>query len=982
MKKTIISIALALAALVGFTACEKEINTGKDVIEGLPVNSIKLNLSAPSDDVIAVTRASAEVETKVQNMALLFYKAGTDDKPIIIYVDKDGMGTPTMLPNGSSASTSTNYRYTVDLNVADKGITTGDWYLYAIANYNTKFCNVEMDEIKQLTRDEFLKYCVLKNNRSLDIVENSVLMTGNYCESGNFGDDGSLTLEYDNKEDESCRMNGVIHLRRIVAKISFEFANGSDNVTFTPEAYSIHEYSRSSTLLERPNSTWTSKNDVTCDDGYIGVEDESQAFHSHADGENLSITNKKIEFYMLENVQKAIATPDKWEYTERERRVSAESREFKYAPEHGTYVIVKGQYKDSKYSGDVTYTIHLGDFSKEHSYAYDNFSIRRNYHYTYKITVNGVNSIVTEAQANDYNEPQPGAEGNIIGDIDQSFNIRLDAHYENVLLKLTIPKKTGSVDDYSVMVNTPYSKNEVVTMKNMEEDTSEKDTSTVDYRWIRFGAPATTSTFKAYAKNSTTDIFSLLKEIKAQGKLANGTYDHFIVEDGYVYTTAYVNEYYYEDKIAGAANKGEALRQFINADDRNMTIAFSGINVSKDQHSTYTGSVVFSIQQRSIKSFYNLDVDNPFGVELVEETAISQMSTYLTSITGTESLNGWSNVPSSLYGNNTKWETVVDIANNGYISATQETISGLKSTTNVEYQCLSRNRDENGNNAIDANEIKWYLPAVDQCKIYWYGMNSLVEEARIKMTTDASSVNNYWTSTNSLEIWWADEGSAYGTFNSNYALYQKIPKIRCVRSLKNTSGTVSDVSSIKDDVISLSGLDSRSIRETGTVNGEYSEHFRGEPVDMLPEAFKVADADLSCKIKSGTTTTTKTTFTNTEIKSGNWCQDYYAEMTDSTDLGSWRIPNEKELSLMLKYSENLTTSISTYTAAKSKYARSSTVSMVYYVQNAEPRFITTDGDGTANYFKLRCVRDATPDTSVADTDKSSNTFESGGNVIK
>lgn len=183
MKKTILSIALALAALVGFTACEKEQNnTGKDVVEGLPVNSIKLNLSAPSDDVIAVTRASAEVETNVQNMALLFYKAGTNDKPIIVYVDKNGMGTPT-------ATTSTNYKYTVNLDVTDKGITTGNWYLYAIANYNTKFFNIDMDEISGLTRTAFSNYKVNKENRELNIVENAVLMTGNYCENGEFGED-------------------------------------------------------------------------------------------------------------------------------------------------------------------------------------------------------------------------------------------------------------------------------------------------------------------------------------------------------------------------------------------------------------------------------------------------------------------------------------------------------------------------------------------------------------------------------------------------------------------------------------------------------------------------------------------------------------------------------------------------------------------------------------------------------------------------
>lgn len=974
MKKTILSIALVLAALVGFTACEKEQNnTGKDVIEGLPVNSIKLNLSAPSDDVIAVTRASAEVETNVQNMALLFYKAGTNDKPIIVYVDKNGMGTPT-------ATTSTNYKYTVNLDVTDKGITTGNWYLYAIANYNTKFFNIDMDEISGLTRTAFSNYKVNKENRELNIVENAVLMTGNYCENGEFGEDGALTLSYDNKEEETCVMNGVIHLRRIVAKISFEFKSGENTtttgVTFTPETYSIHEYSRSSTLMERPYDGWTTTKGVTYNNGeYAGTGD----FHSHVDGVALAVVDNKLEFYMPENIQKAKADPTTWTYAERERRVgttnSAEDRKFKYAPEHGTYIVVKGQYKDSKYSGDVTYTIHLGDFSAENGNAYENFSIRRNYHYTYTVTVNGVNNIVVEAQTD--KENQSGAEGNLIGYNDESFNIRLDAHYENVLLKIAAPSGS-TVNEYSVMLNTPYSKNVLITSNDLTGKAN------ADYDWIRFGKPASATEFKAYKESETTDIFTLLNEIKGSSLTSDG--EHYIVRNGYIYTTAYVNEYYYESKMNSASDKSAELKKFINADERTMTIAFGTIEVSSDKQSSYTDNVVFSIQQRSIKSFYNLNVDNPFGVEQIDETDKNKSSSI--SSTSTERLNGYKNFKATVLPSSSKvmWSRYLNITDWGYQmnDNTPTFTSSQALTTNgkdAAFQCLSRNRDENGDGYIDDTELKWYLPAVDQCGIYWFGMSSLPSEARISMNVSSSNTNNYWTSTYNLEIWWADEGSAYGKKASLPSDEKYYPTVRCVRSLKTIDGAISDVSTVKDDIITISGLDNKSARETGTVNGEYSEHFRGEAMDILPEAFKVAKADLSCKT---TATTTKSTFTNSEIQTGNWCQQYYAEMADSTDVGSWRIPNEKELSLMLKYSENLTTAISDYTSAKSKYARSSTLNMIYFVQTGTPRFITTTEEKQyASDFVIRCVRDATPDTTGSDeTDKSSNTFESGGNVIK
>lgn len=1088
MKKTILSIALALAALVGFTACEKEQNnTGKDVVEGLPVNSIKLNLSAPSDDVIAVTRASAEVETNVQNMALLFYKAGTNDKPIIVYVDKNGMGTPT-------ATTSTNYKYTVNLDVTDKGITTGNWYLYAIANYNTKFFNIDMDEISGLTRTAFSNYKVNKENRELNIVENAVLMTGNYCENGEFGEDGALTLSYDNKEEETCVMNGVIHLRRIVAKISFEFKSGENTtttgVTFTPETYSIHEYSRSSTLMERPYDGWTTTKGVTYNNGeYAGTG----GFHSHADGVALAVVDNKLEFYMPENIQKAKADPTTWTYAERERRVgttnSAEDRKFKYAPEHGTYIVVKGQYKDSKYSGDVTYTIHLGDFSAENGNAYENFSIRRNYHYTYTVTVNGVNNIVVEAQTD--KENQSGAEGNLIGYNDESFNIRLDAHYENVLLKIAAPSGS-TVNEYSVMLNTPYSKNVLITSNDLTGKAN------ADYDWIRFGKPASATEFNAYKESQTTDIFTLLNEIKGSSLTSDG--EHYIVRNGYIYTTAYVNEYYYESKMNSASDKSAELKKFINADDRTMTIAFGTIEVSSDKQSSYTDNVVFSIKQRSIKSFFDLTVNNPFGIEQVDETPTT--ISYNSASSGSENSSyndshyGYNNFKNAI-GTSASWDSYVNTDSFGYtLSNNSITFSSNALTTTGAYgiyQCLSRNRDENSDGTIDGNEIKWYLPAVNQCTNYWFGMNSLPVDARIKMATNTGSVNNYFTSTSGKSAWWADEGSSYGKYYSS----QK-SSVRCIRSLKDYSSETTDLSSFntENQTITVIGLDNKSVRESFSVETEYSEHYRGETQDKLPQAFKVAQKNLSItpdyvpnvtvgdvtgettsgwyythnitipvtinnyssdegvyytyndgdkktisskdinipiSVTSSSTTATsqsikiyagngnyssftisirgsgtnftftpssvsenkvsqsKSTFTKSEVMTGSWCQKYYYESEDKSDLEKWRIPNEKELTLMLKYTDKLTNALSTsYTCAKSKYERPNNEgTMVYYVNAAN--VITTDKNdntgstaiGDRQIFTIRCVRDATPDTTGSDeTDKSSNTFESGGNVIK
>ena len=106
----------------------------------------------------------------------------------------------------------------------------------------------------------------------------------------------------------------------------------------------------------------------------------------------------------------------------------------------------------------------------------------------------------------------------------------------------------------------------------------------------------------------------------------------------------------------------------------------------------------------------------------------------------------------------------------------------------LNINAYSRNRDENGDGKIDGEELKWYLPAVNQCTYYWFGMNSLPEDARIKMEDRVE--NSYWNSTKAHAKWWAAEGSAYGP-NENNSIKNKV---RCVRSLKTYNADVTDVS--------------------------------------------------------------------------------------------------------------------------------------------------------------------------------------------
>lgn len=940
----LIKCAAWTAALASVFACAKEVGPGYE--EGLPVSSIKMSISAPGQDKIDIsTKATEAVESAVEQIAIFFYKAN-DEKALPIvseitpkYASKDG----------------SNYKYNIVIPAADlEEMRSGKWYMYAVANYGKGFFPVDINALKGLTRSQFLDYCITKQNNALDILETSVLMSGKYCAAGKTYDqcNGSLDI----KPGENI-LDGIIRLRRSVAKITFQFVNGSHtiagttttaHVTFKPESYGLYEYSRSCTLMERD---W--KDDIEYK-GDLNVTEENR-FHN---GSDFPIMGSQFEFYMPENAQTVHVKGNPtggWTYFNREERNSdgvenptqEQYNTFKYAPKHGTFVAVKGTISipEENYSGDVTYYIHLGNFTN----LTKDFTVRRNYHYTYTIKVNGVDKIIAEAKAEDGSEIQPGAEGNITHTTDAYLDVRLDSHYETVLLKVEANVDAGT---YAVRINSPYTKNVMVKSTDSAADFEAKKKG-LDYGWIRFGKPAATTAAgnKAYrsypGKDNTTDVFGLISDLQSTSTTKTYWSKDTYTEPGqttakdYYYTIAYVNEYYYEDKMNNAADKTAELKKFINADDRTMSVIL-GPNVfeSKDGHSTYTDLThgFFNISQRSIKTFYDLSVENPFGIEQVEETAPT--SNYRG--TGTNSDNGYANIPD--YGSSSKWSSYVS---NGF--------SGAVSMANnsAEQQCLLRNRDENGNGKIDANELKWYLPAVNQCTYYWFGMNSLPEDARIKM--EPRQTNNYWSSTSGFATWWAAEGSAYGAKEGEC-------QIRCVRSLKSYNDPASEVSKYDPStrIVTMLGMDHRSVREAGTVTGEFDEHERGTELDVLSSSFQIAEKN----IKTTSLIPTDKTFTNDEMKDPQKanCSEY-SEANDGSDKGKWRVPNEKELTLILKCLRTDSnyggvTNLKKL-ASRSYYQRhDSDDNMVYYIIGDKDKdmFITTS-DQTTTDFKIRCVRD-------------------------
>ena len=781
-----------MAAIV-LAGCQNEEPMNK-VKEGLPV-SLSFNMEVPEMDEITVTRATEEQETKVEKMAILFYNANQPNStPIIVKVRN--LGEPTR------KNTNTNWLYTIELNedqltVGDRKVTSGEWYMYPIANYD-KYTVVNLDELAGKTLAEFRSHTITASGR--DITSTAVLMSGHYGDKENTT---TITLQPgENTFDK------VFHLKRIVSKNVFVLKRGTGG-TFIPKKYSIYNYSTSSTLLQRDEL-----NEYAGDDTFTKFEELPIA--APAAGGDYSFS-----FYMPENVQKPAASPTSWSYADRERRESDYST-FTYAPAKSTYVVIEGTYEGPGESGTdhvtgtVKYTIHLGDFGNSTDASntkFGNFSVTRNARYTYTITVNGVKNIIAEAKK--VSDNQPGAEGQIIKPSPHVI-VNLDAHFENVLLTFS---KTN-IEKCIVSGTVPAGDGKMTSFTVQKGST---DPHLEDIAWVKFGKPASQTEFANYPGDANlVNIYDLIDEIKA------GTTTHCIISGDNVYTQAYVDEYFYNDK---------PYKDFVNTEDRILSFTIGNANISQDGQSTYVEGNGFTLKQKSIKTFYNDNAGNPFGLETVEETpdnTFSESTDYQD--LGTNAQNGLTNTRAIVQNASSQnWTDFVNITNNGFTGSTAPTASEIMTAkgANPLYQCLSRNRDLNGNGTIDQDEIKWYVPTYRQYIYLWCGMKSIPPDITFEHENYVTSMKGGY------RIWWAYEGTAIGSAEGGAA------KVRCVRNLTDRTDDVSAISSTNDNyTVTITGLKDEALR-TNTQEGEYPEHENFDAASTLPKAFKIASADLN-----------------------------------------------------------------------------------------------------------------------------------------
>lgn len=808
MKQLRYFFAIAASALMMF-ACQKDVDIDSEFALG---GTLKLRLDVPALQTVEITRGAVE-ETEAYNVKVyIFDEAGNRAvNPVNI----------TLNPTNED---SYSRKYEVDTKITLPAANNYD--IYAIANTESNSLWDGVAEFDAATTKAAFEAIALTYN-TVENPSKRMTLSGH----ATFSATGAVDLAVD------------IKLSRPYAKVTFNVKNGTTNpnFTFTPTSYSIYNVPTKASMFDNTAS-------LTGD---------------FKDYENRAIAlGGSFEFLQLENAYSVVEGPAK--YTDREKRVSDTDRAFAYAPANSTYVVIYGDGVEKDGQGNIkkisktNYTIHLGDFSASGDWG--DYSVNRNTHYTYNVTVNGVNMVEVEAKRED-GDYENGAEGYVINLQSSPQVYTLDAHYETVLLKLDITNtKFGEGDSelngLTMSVSTPMMDagdknvnigwNEISTA--IEGNTLDAFYKKYDAKWVEF-MPVPTADFAAYKKYSMFYVCEFLNEIYKEKTApdANNTLT-VVTEDGidYIYVVAFINEYYYD---------GESWAKFVNQPDREMKILQSP-QVSTDGHSVYSEALcIFS--QKSISTMFDpSSTENVFGIEMYDETGLMDINT---SRAGSSTTNGRANMLEYITAGTTMWNTI--IGNDGYNYEGQpngNSYKALVNTNDASYACMQRNRDNNGNGTIDSDELRWYMPALDQYNAFWYGEEALPTYARlfqglttdVKNGTEYNQLHHYYTSTSGgKRIFWAIEGSSYGSDNQSWQA--DTHNTRCIRNLKSVEGAPAPATSHNSNIITINNFVETAYR-TATQNGQYPEHHERDIANKLPHAFKVASNNLT----TGTIATT------------------------------------------------------------------------------------------------------------------------------
>lgn len=1008
---------LGLVAIL--TACaDEEIVNGYNIKEGVPVTvNLKFNVAASA--VESRSAQDATVEQTVQRLFVIAFKRNGEisGKTYLQSVNTTGSGTVTL----------------------DMYSGTGQ-QIFAVANPNSGVGTLSYEQLEAVTNlDDFKALSSqLRTGNELSVERMAFLMCGQ-LEDIAVDTDGNLVGAASN----------TINLERVDARITFNVkADGSEkgytNMTFTPKYYQVENIPQGTYLVPRENEDYAE----TMTTGYASMQAAGKEYYfDEAKRENDD--RLYFEFYLLENrrqpTEEQKITKEKKDasysevqnlYALREKRAKTENKvdetkpgqeyvpgDFVFAPENSTYVTIRGtlsfQHGTDFYNADVTYTVHLGstgsDPDSEKLVNY--YDVCRNTHYTYNVTITGVESMRVEVVSD--KEERPGVEGDVIkagGEV-----VDLDSHYGRAKFSLT----RGDIKaGLSWAISTPFQRGlKVFDRSNYTEDKSEGGTvvsdarslspdqvenlqtnrSLNDYRWVQFAInqecvlvrddeghtnvkvpPSAFAKYPGYAAYSSVNLSNKAPAFGGEGYHYSGStaiysqdvvlYDvnqllnHLFIEankseeqgcdlflkdggvsyddDAEVTITAFIDEFVYkydptEDyyKIPDTEVTSNELllwKKVVNGENRMLHICVEGAQYSPDGNTSWAESVI-TFSQRPIYTFYDpdSDVSTAWGTEFKNESEDAEDDTD-------------KNLPATSSAlNDIKW--IKD--NNTFDDGRKNTLEVLRQLTNLKwtdvlylndgdygrlkdkyksvwFACLGRNRDLNGDNIVQLDEIRWYLASVDQltdifiaeaavpnAKLYSQNATSTNVPKEHVISSTYHTIKNEWGNiTMSPWIIWAEEGASRGVYDDSGDDADDLHTYRCLRNLGLSLKTID---SEVDDYVKSSEESTRTVtigRETVTYTERTIDLSRLEPNTLraaltggiLPQNNERDDNDrpyrkfavlVSAKCEANSSYTNKSGL----YPNGGttpWTSVWYNEENGNPCPEGYRAPNLRELMLM------------------------------------------------------------------------------------
>lgn len=990
MKRYKLKITYFILLLLSlFASCtDEEIFQGSGVTEGVPT-TVDISVSTAANTAKTRSVLLESEERKIYNLYLWVFNSSGNVEYSREYSRADLIQAATDLTT-STGEVDADAPTSMGL-LKNISLTTGKKTLFLLGNYKSDadgLFHVEPEVLNGIS-----KYSDLEKVRAAMTVHTLFRPNGNLLMSLT----QTVTVSTATKQIE-------VSLKRSEAKITLNLQTIA-GLTFEPGTYRLGNVPGSTFIAEHAKGA-----DQTASWDADGVDKKlywvSEYFQFEGDADNVTTS-----FYMPENrkvAKKAIspASPgysaERKGYDLRQKQLKSpvagatdkpnlQNGETEYAPDLAPYIEFTGELRQNLATGDtsterfgrVTYRIYLG-YTAENDPAND-YDIERNVHYTYNVTIKGMNDLVVEAKSDKAKEEEsaPGVEG-LVYDAHRSFNF--DCHYEQGLMRfkkdeLAIFNPDGTLKDdamISFAIRTPfcdkiisYTKAELEQLKNNNYIPSKEKKADTD--WLKFYIHPSTLADNGnedmqYFSDTGANLLSLEQFLY---RLMNEPDYVFNAASGLCKVTVYANEFFYEQNpMQENAPKDKNLwKTFANSPDRTFDLLVNTSHeISPDGQSRYHQAIV-TIRQMSIKTVFVNSPDGMrvWGVENVNETPDLDWSVRAPSepdaFYNKYYSNGWANTwslmsrrtggltdnimpdPMLRGKEKTLWQVMTKV-NNAKLTLSMDHTNLAMKNYHATYACFTpflRNRDNNRDGQMQANEMQWYIPSVCETNMLYVAERVLPLKSRFVGHAPSDNATALFTSR-------AFMGSTNLTLNSPNTIifveeshsmtpiynfdYQKTASpgertpfsdVRLIRDLgiletsedhsyhldeiaKELSKTL--INKWTEDeylIFRADNLPSNTTRSARAIY-ELPAHNETSQINTIyQKGFEVAKyianridkrKDLDNPNRSGEYYYETWTTLMNDIEKGNSPCTYYFQNPDQSDLGTWRLPNEAELMIM------------------------------------------------------------------------------------